>query len=127
MRFVNPIPFVTDMARARDFYRDILGLAVRADHGDFVLFETGFALHDGKVMLHRLFGAGGAEGVPYGRDNLVLYFHSDDLEADFARIAPQVVLIHGIARQGWGEWVFRFRDPDGHLVEIGSQVGGDDD
>jgi catechol 2,3-dioxygenase-like lactoylglutathione lyase family enzyme len=33
MRFINPIPFVRDIDRARAFYRDVMQLQIRADHG----------------------------------------------------------------------------------------------
>jgi catechol 2,3-dioxygenase-like lactoylglutathione lyase family enzyme len=46
MKFVNPLPFVADMGRATSFYREVLGLRVLKDHGAFVTFEGGFALHD---------------------------------------------------------------------------------
>lgn len=39
MRFINPIPFVRDISRSKEFYRDILGIKVLKDFGDFVLFE----------------------------------------------------------------------------------------
>lgn len=86
MKFVNPLPFVTDMKRAEDFYADVLGLKVVQDHGDFVQFENGFALHEG-ASPHKTTG--------------------------------RLDLIHPAGRQEWGQRVFRFRDPDGHIVEAG--------
>ena len=56
MRFVNPIPFVRDIGRSRDFYRDRLGLKVLEDFGTFVLFETGFAIHDGRALEQTVWG-----------------------------------------------------------------------
>ena len=48
-----------------------------------------------------------------------LYFVSDDLDKDFARLASVANVVHPIKTEHWGQRVFRFRDPDGHLVEIG--------
>jgi catechol 2,3-dioxygenase-like lactoylglutathione lyase family enzyme len=50
MRFVNPIPFVRDIVRSREFYEKTLGLPVREDFGNFVLFEGGFAIHEGRSL-----------------------------------------------------------------------------
>jgi uncharacterized glyoxalase superfamily protein PhnB len=66
-----------------------------------------------------VFGAAPDEGGPYGRRNLVLYFEDDDIEAAFGRVVGRVDLIHAIQVQAWGQRVFRFYDPDGHIVEIG--------
>ena len=118
LRFINPLPFVADLDRARHFYRDVLGLRILEDEGGFIRFDGGFALHDGAALHQTIFGQP-PEPAPFGRANLVLYFEDADLDAAFARLAPQVDLIHPIQRQSWGQRVFRFHDPDGHIVEIG--------
>ncbi len=59
------------------------------------------------------------ENTAFGRDNLVLYFESDDLDAAFALVASKAPIIHPIKIQDWGGRVFRIYDPDGHIVEIG--------
>lgn len=122
MRFVNPIPFVRDINRAREFYRDRIGLKIREDFGNFVLFATGFAIHEGSSLEQTIWQESSPETGPYGRQNLLLYFEHDDIDAAFAGIAPHVVLIHPVERQAWGQRVFRFYDPDGHAIEIGEPL-----
>ncbi|WP_120633795.1 VOC family protein [Ruegeria sp. EL01] len=124
MRFVNPLPFVSDMSRSVVFYREVLGLSVIADHGNFVQFGNGFALHDGSTLLQTIFGNANAAEKPYGRKNFVLYFQVEDIEATAAEIESKVDLIHSLCQQTWGERVFRFRDPDGHIIEIGEAQQG---
>lgn len=120
MRFVNPIPFVRDIRAATTFYRDVLGLAVEQDHGDFVLFEGHFALHDGATLTQGVWGQDATpDPGPFGRRNLLLYFEERDIEACFSRLKDRVTLIHGLREQLWGQRVFRFYDLDGHVVEIG--------
>lgn len=120
MRFINPIPFVSDIERSRDFYQHVMGLPIRRDFGSFVLFETGFAIHAGPALEQTVWGEQGSPTeAAYGRKNLLLYFEDEDIEAAFDRIAPHVKLIHPIMTQEWGQRVFRFHDPDGHAVEIG--------
>lgn len=119
MRFINPIPFVRDIGRSREFYEKRLGLKVVEDAGSFVLFETGFAIHDGAALEQTVWGNASETSVAYGRRNLLLYFEHDEVDAAFESIAPHVELIHPVERQAWGQRVFRFYDPDGHAVEIG--------
>jgi catechol 2,3-dioxygenase-like lactoylglutathione lyase family enzyme len=116
---VNPLPFVADIVRAKRFYAEVMQLRVLEDHGDFVRFESGFALHDGAALHRTVFGGPAERTGPFGQRNLVLYFEDGDIDAAFARIAGQVELIHPVERQAWGQRVFRFFDPDGHIVEIG--------
>lgn len=132
MRFVNPLPFVTDMERSKHFYRDMLGLEIIADHGNLVQFAGGFALHEGTSLLSATYGAEATRNLRrveretkptgFGRNNLVLYFEVDDedsLDAAFSRIQDRVDLIHPLRREPWGGRVFRFHDPDGHIIEVG--------
>lgn len=120
VRFVNPLSFVADIERSKRLYSEVLQLRLLEDHGDFVRFDSGFALHDGASLHRTVFGEPPAEGIPYGRRNLVLYFEVADIDASFERIAPLVDLIHDLRRQTWGQRVFRFFDPDGHIVELGA-------
>ncbi len=119
MRFINPIPFVRDINRSKEFYHKTLGLQILADFGNFVLFETGFAIHDGTSLEQTIWRQPHVTEEPYGRRNLLLYFEHEDVDAAFGDIAPYVELIHPVERQAWGQRVFRFYDPDRHAIEIG--------
>jgi len=123
MRFVNPICFVSDIRAATAFYRDVVGIAVEQDHGDFVLFEGHFAIHDGAALTQTVWGSEATlEPNPFGQRNLLLYFEDSDIDACFARLKDSVRLIHPLRRQAWGQRVFRFHDLDGHAVEIGEPL-----
>jgi catechol 2,3-dioxygenase-like lactoylglutathione lyase family enzyme len=119
MKFVNPLPFVSDIKRAKHFYITVLGLNVLEEHNDFIKFDSGFALHDGMSLHRAIFGESPLDDAPYGRRNIVLYFEVDNIDAAFVRIADQVDLIHPVERQAWGQRVFRFYDLDRHIIEIG--------
>ena len=118
MKFINPLPFVRDIAISKAFYTDIMQLEIIEDHGNFVRFSGGFALHDGQ-SLHQTIFTTAPETAPFGRDNLVLYFEDENLAQAFARISPHVPVIHPIEIQAWGQNVFRFYDPDHQIIEIG--------
>jgi catechol 2,3-dioxygenase-like lactoylglutathione lyase family enzyme len=111
MRFINPIPFVRDINHSKAFYRDRLGLRILEDFGGFVLFETGFAIHEGSSLEQTIWRQGPVTNEPYGRRNLLLYFEHEDVDAAFENIAPHVELIHPVERQAWGQRVFRFMIP----------------
>jgi catechol 2,3-dioxygenase-like lactoylglutathione lyase family enzyme len=106
MRFVNPIAFVRDIDLSRAFYCDIVGLIARENFEHFVLFDTGFAIHDGKALARTVWGQVPAETTSYGRQNLLLYFEHDDIHAAFSAIGPQAELIHPLERQAWGSMSF---------------------
>lgn len=123
IRHVNTIVFVQDLARSTAFYRDVLEQKVVADWGAMILFEHGFAIHDGADLVRKVYAGRVVESAPQGHDNLDIYFETDDLEAAYGRVAgSDAAIIHPIERQPWGQRVFRFHDPDGHIVEIGDPI-----
>ena len=121
---VETIVFVSDIARSTAFYRDVLGQSIQHDYGTIVMFEHGFSIHDGVNLLEKTYKRPGAfANGPQGRDNLDIYFETDDLESAFEAVVKSGVdVIHPIEVQEWGQRVFRFHDPDGHIVEIGDPM-----
>ncbi|MEJ6392555.1 VOC family protein [Gymnodinialimonas sp. 2305UL16-5] len=120
MRFVNPIPFVADLPRSVEFYRDVIGLTVIEAHENFVRFEGGFALHDGPSLHEDVFGTAPPPS-PFGQANMVLYFEADNLQTAFERVSHATDILHPIRTQSWGGRLFRAKDLDGHVIEIGER------
>lgn len=122
-RFVNTILLVRDLGAARDFYAEVLGLPVEREFETVVFFRDHFVLHQAGALLRNAYGEMPPDEGSLGRDNLEVYLESDDLDASFAEVrASGASIVHGIVRQPWGQKVFRFQDPDGHLVEIGERT-----
>ena len=119
MDFVNPILFVEEIDRSKRFYCDVIGLTVKSDFGDFVLFEGGLAIHDRSSIERTMWGRERRKADRHADHAALMYFEDPDVDAAFDRIRPHVRIIHPVERQEWGQRVFRFHDPDGHLVEIG--------
>lgn len=119
MRFINPIPFVRNIEISKDFYQNTIGLKIIKDFGNFILFDSGFAIHDGHALEQTIWQKTFIADQPYGRKNLLLYFEHPDIEFAFESIAPHVELIHPLEKQPWGQRVFRFYDPDQHVIEVG--------
>jgi catechol 2,3-dioxygenase-like lactoylglutathione lyase family enzyme len=118
---VETIVFVSDIASSTAFYSDVLGQPIKHDYGQIVMFEHGFSIHDGPNLLENTYKKPGAfPNGPQGKDNLDIYFETDDLEGALAAVVESgAEIIHPIEVQPWGQRVFRFHDPDGHIVEIG--------
>ncbi|RPI92952.1 MAG: glyoxalase/bleomycin resistance/extradiol dioxygenase family protein [Chloroflexi bacterium] len=124
LTFINTIVFVKDISVSKAFYAETLGLKVIEDHGAFVLFENHLAIHQARELAVTVWKAEAPSNVdqPQGRQNVLVYFETNALEAAFIHLKDQVKLIHPIERQAWGQMVFRFYDPDGHVVEIGEPL-----
>ena len=126
IRHAHTIVFVADLARSTAFYRDVLDQKVVHDWGFMILFEHDFGIHDAADLMRKVYkGSRPAVAEPQGRDNMDIYFETDDLEGALGRVvASGAEIIHPIEFQPWGQRVFRFHDPDGHIVEIGEPQAG---
>ncbi len=117
VRFKNPLVVVTDVERSLRFYHDILGLEIAEARTNFVLFENGFAIHDGASLTASVNALSDESRILNGP--AAYYFEASDLDQEYGRLVPLVTILHGIRRLDWGGRVFRILDPDGHVLEIG--------
>lgn len=124
LKFINTIVFVKDIDISKAFYTETLGLQVIGDHGAFVLFENHLAIHQARELAATVWKGGTPSDTDQlqGRQNVLIYFETESLESAFTRLKDQVRLIHPIEKQAWGQLVFRFYDPDGHVIEIGEPL-----
>src|SRR5207248_9810640 len=109
--------FVRDLAAARRFYRDLLGLAETGTgkDGRIVFFSAGTRHHDLSCELARAAGPGPQpKGVP-GLYHVA--FEIGDTLEDLAAARREMVA-HGL--EPFGEYAHGFcvRDPDGHEIEL---------
>lgn len=115
MKFEGALYAVSNMAVSRKFYEAVMGRTVAMDLGANLVFEGGPTLQE---------KFGDLAGFPeertvYRAYNGEMYFETTALEEDSARIkAAGVEVLHEIKEYPWGQRVFRFFDPDGHIIEL---------
>lgn len=119
MKFEGALYAVKSMAVSRRFYEEVMGRKVAMDMGANLVFEGGPTLQE---------KFGDLAGFPeertvYRAYNGEMYFETTTLDEDSVRIkAAGVEVLHEIREYPWGQRVFRFFDPDGHIVEVGEAM-----
>ena len=109
---------VSDLDRSVAFYRDRLGMAFLFNAGTMTFLQCG----DVRVLL------GTPEpGKPISNGGTILYLKSEDLEADYARLAdaevPSVQAPQRVAKMPDHDlWLAILSDPDGNPVGLMSEV-----
>lgn len=116
---MNTMLVVTDMDRAVEFYKRVLGLQVILDFGANKTLTGGLALQT--LEAYREFI--GTDDISFGGNNFELYFEEDDFDqfADNLRTCD-VQYVHPVKEHSWGQRVVRFYDPDRHIIEVGENM-----
>jgi len=103
---------VSDLARARDFYQNTLGMKFLFDAGNLVFFQCG----DVRLMIS-------TADKPVTPGAIILYFKVADLEAVHAQLEERGVDVfsapHLIAKMPDHDlWMAFLKDPDGHTIGL---------
>lgn len=101
---------VEDVAAAKNFYQDILGLDILMDHGWLVTYGS-----DQKMTVQVSVASEGGSGTPVPD----LSIEVDDLDAASQRMKKAGIRIeYGPADEPWSVRRFYVRDPFGRLINI---------
>ncbi len=123
INLVSSVLFVADIARSREFYEGVLEQTVLMDHGPNVGFAGGFAIWQIDHANQMVFGDRKTTREESNLDAAELYFETRELDEALNKIkAAGVNFIHELMEQPWGQRVIRFRDPDGHILELGEPM-----
>ena len=99
-----------DVARAKPFYQDVLGLDLLMDQGWIQTFGSGTAM---SVQVSVASEGGSGTPVPD------LSIEVDDVDTAFERMkAAGFAIEYGPANEPWGVRCFYVRDPFGKLVNV---------
>jgi catechol 2,3-dioxygenase-like lactoylglutathione lyase family enzyme len=118
--FCRTIVFVKDIEISKKFYQEVIGQKVCEDYSVIVVFENNFVIHEANALLKTIYKRSPITNKLKGKKNIDIYFETDDIEESYQTVlAHNARIIHGIEKQAWGQKVFRFYDPDNHILEIG--------
>ena len=108
--------------RMKDFYCRILCRKVRFDFGSCVTFDCGLTIWQLKPG-HPVARALGEKRFDECSPNLELCFETDvfDREVDYLK-SQEVLFLHDVTEEAWGQMTVRFFDPDRNLVELGESM-----
>lgn len=122
MNYCSPLIVVTDMARSKDFYHDLLGLEVVLDFGANVTLTGGIALQTADTWTGMI--QKDARALTFGHNTGEFYFETLDFDGFARQLAayPDAVLVHPVLEQPWGQRAVRFYDPDCHIIEVGEDM-----
>ena len=109
---------VADVAKSKDFYVTLLDQEVTLDINNINIgFRSGLALWDRQYASSVIFGKNADPAHP--DKSVEVYFETPLLDQMRQRIiASGTEIIHDIETQPWQQRVFRFRDPDGFVIEM---------
>ena len=121
MRYTAALISAADVHVSRRFYEELFGLKLDHDYGINVSFTCGLALQQNFAWL-----AGVPEdSVAHRSHNMELCFETEDFDGFLKQLdrRPGVRRLGDVVEHGWGQRTVRLYDPDGHLREVGEDMG----
>lgn len=122
MRYI--ILYVADCEKSITFYRDVLGLPMRAQHETYVEFETGATILaiNTKDSVRELTGLDIPE-EKRSSQTFELGFIVEDVQAVIDHLRQHhVPIVVEPVQKPWGQTVAYVADPDGNYIEICSSL-----
>lgn len=124
MKQIDMILLADNIKESDVFYRDILGLEIQYDWESMIIYKNRFAIHQRDLLKPADFAKSLETAQLKGSDNLIIYLEIDKsktLEQSLKELkAKNVTFIHDIVQLPW-QRIFRIKDPDGNIVEIGEE------
>ena len=119
MKFSNPLIVTADLALAKQFYQEVLGLSVVLDFGANVTLDGGICLQTLDTWKDFI----GTEDITFYPHSSELYFVEEDFDGFLLRLSQhEIQYVHPMKEHRWGQRVVRFYDPDGHIIEVGESL-----
>lgn len=118
------ILYVENLERSITFYRDLLGLPVRAEHGTYVEFETGSTVLaiNTRENVAEITGLNIPESINHSQ-TFELGFVVENVNTIVEKLrGHEVLIISEPVTKPWGQIVAYVADPDGHFIEICSAL-----
>lgn len=118
MKLKNILIVVKDIEKSEKFYRDMFGLIKIRDFGSNIIMSDGLVLQDEKSWTESV----GSDAV-YRNNSFELYFEENDLEKfaeKLARLYPETQYLSVMTANCYEKRILRFYDPDGHIIEVGT-------
>lgn len=121
MRYTAALLSVADVHVSRRFYEELFGLDLDHDYGINVSFTCGLALQQNFAWLTGV----PADSVMKQSHNLELCFETEDFDGFLKRLDCHLDIrrLGDVVEHSWGQRVVRLYDPDGHLIEVGEDMG----
>jgi lactoylglutathione lyase len=118
------ILYVNDFEKTMNFYRDILGLTIKMEHGTYVEFNTGSTTLsiNTRESVKELTGLP-IPGNSVSSQTFEVGFVVEDVFATVESLREQgVSIMLEPVTKPWGQTVAYISDPDGHFIEICSAL-----
>ena len=123
-RELNASLTVADLARSRDWYRDVAGFTVDKEHErEGKLVAVSFKAGSVRILLTQDNGARGADRTK-GEGFSLRLVTAQNVDELAARIKARGGVLDSEPEDAWGMRAFRLRDPDGFKFVISSEGNG---
>ncbi len=121
IKYQSVVLFVKNIEMAKQFYCEYLSMPIEIDMGKNVILKSGITLweiREDNIILKKV----GKKNINIGNKS-ELYFETNDLNEIYDIIDKNDIMkLHEIHEEPWGQRTIRFYDFDKNIIEIGEEL-----
>jgi len=122
IKFSSTVIMTDDFDKMKKFYHEILKQEIEVDFGNCIGFKNGLSIW----KLNKDFTISQKLGRTYdklGNKNLEICFETETFDEVVKELKNNdLIYLHDIIEEFWGQRTIRFYDPENNLVEIGETI-----
>lgn len=122
IKFHSPVIITKNIEAQKQFYTTILQQTIELDFGNCVVLKCGISLWQLRPD-HIIVNKTGSTFSDNGNKNLELCFETELFDQAIESLSKfELVKLHDVIEESWGQRVIRFYDPEENLVELGETI-----
>lgn len=122
MKYSGSLYVIKDKETTKKFYNEVLGLHVIVDFGANFTMTGGICFQTKESWV--TFIDKEEKEIQSFSNNSEIYFEEKNLDGFVEKLASRedIIYLHPLKTQDWGQRCIRFYDPDGHIIEVGEEL-----
>jgi hypothetical protein len=122
LTYHSVVVFVADIIKQKRFYTEVLRQEIDLDLGSCIIFKCGISLWN-PPMDHIISTKSDKASRVLENKHMELCFETDQFDTVVKELKNNdIMLLHDVFEESWGQLTIRFYDPENNLVEIGETM-----
>lgn len=121
MKHIDTILLVKNIDKSKEFYLKYFQLEIVEDWKSMIIFNNRLSIHQADQLFPQDKLINHIKLDSLGSGNIIIYLETKNIETSYIEMVNnKIEILHEIVTFPWNnDKIFRVKDPDGYIIEIG--------